>query len=163
MKRLILSILLLTAALLGSPLRTQAQHAKVEQLILEQAADEGVKSVFFERAMMQLMSEQASRRGDRELAKLLNNIRFIRVLTFGERNEPAAQIERVVRSDKSFQLVTATHADGHSARAYLRAPKLEQQKELIVFTSDGAERTVIHLYGAFDLHEVSRITSIHVP
>lgn len=162
MKRLILYIVLLTAALGAAPLRTEAQN--LEKSILRYASDETVKSVFFERAMMLMMSEQAQQRGDRELAQLLKNIQFIRVLNFGARSEPGKELERSVKSDKAFQLVTATNADGQSARVYLRRASRsegsEGKKELVVFTGNDAEHTVMHLYGAFDLRDVSRITSI---
>ncbi len=109
---------------------------------------------------MQMMSAQAAQRGDDELARLLDEIGFIRVLTTTDDTDLAAEAERTVKADKHFELLTSTTADGRTTRVYLREPKLQEDKELIVITHGEDETTVVHIFGSFDVREISRITSI---
>ena len=97
-------------------------------------AAEGITSVALERRMMQMMSAQAAQRDDSELARLLDEIGFIRVLT--------------------------TTDDTDRKSVYLRESKLDEDKELVVITHGEDETTVVHIFGSFDVREISRITSI---
>lgn len=76
--RIIIGLLLLL------PLLSQAQSPAMETFYDRYGAAEGITSVALERRMMQMMSAQAAQRGDDELARLLDEIGFIRVLTTTE-------------------------------------------------------------------------------
>jgi len=155
MKRLIIIGLFLLL-----PMLSRAQSPALETLYDRYEAAEGVTSVAFERKMMQMMSAQAARRGDEELARLLDEIVFIRVLTTTDEMELAADAEQAVKSGKHFELLTSTNADGRTARVYLRDSRLTETQELVVITHSEQETTVVHIFGSFDVHEVSRITNI---
>lgn len=155
MKRWIILLTLLLAAL-----RAQAQTTELEQLLIRHGAGDGVTSIFFERTMMQMMSLQAARQGDRELARLLDEIRFIRVIASRTTTRPADETEQLVRSGRQFRLIAEANLDGQQTRIYLRTWRSHENKELVVITREHGEQTVVHLYGAFDLHDVSRLSSI---
>ena len=82
------------------------------------------------------------------------------MLTTTDDTDLAAEAERTVKADKHFELLTSTTADGRTTRVYLREPKLQEDKELIVITHGEDETTVVHIFGSFDVREISRITSI---
>lgn len=155
MKRLIaigLSLLL--------PILSRAQAPALEAFYDRYGAAEGITSVAFERKMMHMISAQAAQRGDAELARLLDEIVFIRVLTTTDETELAAEAEKAVKAGKHFELLTSTNADGRTTRVYLRDSKLNENKELVVITRSEGETAVVHISGSFDVHDVSRITSI---
>ncbi len=142
------------------PMLSRAQSPALEALYDRYGAAEGVKSVAFERKMMDMMSTQAAQRGDEELARLLYEIVFIRVMTTTNETKLAADAEQAVKTNKHFERLTSTASDGRTARVYLRESKLSPNKELVVITHSDEETTVVHIFGSFDVHEVSRITSI---
>lgn len=127
-QRIIIGLLLLL------PLLSQAQSPAIEALYDCYGAAEGITSVMLERKMMQMMSTQAEQRDDSELARLLDEIGFIRVLTTTDDTDLAAEAERTVKADKHFELLTSTTADGRTTRVYLRESKLDEDKELVVIT-----------------------------
>jgi len=155
MKRLIIIGLLLLL-----PMLSRAQSSDIEALFDRYGAAEGVTTVAFERKMMHMMSMQAAQRGDEELARLLDEIVFIRVLTTNDEIGLAAHAERIVKASKHFERLTSTSADGRTTQVYLNESKLLANKELVVITHSKEETAVVHISGAFDLHEVSRIASI---
>ncbi len=142
------------------PMLSRAQSPALKALYDRYGAAEEVKSVAFERKMMDMMSTQAAQRGDEELARLLDEIVFIRVLTATDEIGLAAHFERVVKASKHFELLTSTASDGRTARVYLRESKLLENKELVVITHGKEETAVVHIFGSFDLHEVGRIANI---
>lgn len=144
--------------LLCLPLLSRAQSPAIEALYDRYGAAEGITSVMLERKMMQMMSTQAEQRDDSELARLLDEIGFIRVLTTTDDTNLAAEAEQAVK--EHFELLTSTTADGRTTRVYLRESKLNEDKELVVITHGEDETTVVHIFGSFGLREVSRITSI---
>lgn len=144
-----------------SPILTRAQSPAIETFFDRYGAAEGITSVALERKMMHMMSTQAARRGDEELARLLDEIVFIRVLTTTDETDLAAEAEQAVKASKHFERLTSTTADGRTTRVYLRDSKLNENKELVVITHSEDETAVVHISGSFDVHEVSRITSIH--
>lgn len=167
-----------TALLLGLwvPAGTTAQTAAVEALFLRYGAREEVRSVLFERAMMRLMSARARQSGDEELAKLLEEIHFIRTLvapaptaaaSAGEADAAserlpglAGEAERIVQQERGFKPVATTRIDGQQTQVYLRTSRVREEKELLVIVRNRDAETVMHLYGSFDLQAVSRISSI---
>lgn len=149
--------------LLCLPLLSRAQSPAMEAFYDRYGAAEGITSVALEQKMMHMMSTQAAQRGDAELARLLDEIVFIRVLTTTDETlfaELVSEAEQALKAGKHFDPLTSTTADGRTTRVYLREPKLEENKELVVITHGEDEATVVHIFGSFGLREVSRITSI---
>lgn len=155
MKRLIIIGLLLLP-----PMLSRAQSPAMEEFFDRYGAAEGITSVAFERKMMHMMSAQAAQRGDAELAQLLDEIVFIRVLTTTDETDLAAEAEQAVKAGKHFERLASTTSDGRTTRVYLRDSKLNENKELVVITRSEDETAVVHISGSFDVHEVSRITSL---
>lgn len=155
MKRLIIIGLLLLL-----PILSRAQTPALEAFYDHYGAAEGITSVAFERRMMHMMSAQAAQRGDAELSRLLDEIIFIRVLTTTDETELAAEAEQAVKASKRFELLTSANLDGRTTRVYLRDSKVNENKELVVITHSEDETAVVHISGSFDVHDVSRITSI---
>ncbi len=142
------------------PMLSRAQSSALEALFDRYGATEGVTTVAFERKMMHMMSTQAAQRGDDELARLLDEIVFIRVLTTTDEIGLAAHAERIVKASKHFERLTSTSADGRATQVYLGESKLTPNKELVVITHSEEETAVVHIFGSFDVHEVGRIASI---
>lgn len=143
-----------------SPVWAWAQTPALEKLFDRYGAAEGITSVMLEHKMMHMMSTQAAQHGDAELARLLDEIVFIRVLTTTDETDLAAEAEQAVKTGKHFELLTSTASDGRTTRVYLRDSKLNENKELVVITHGEDETAVVHISGSFDVHEVSRITSL---
>ena len=143
-----------------SPVAAWAQSPAIEKLFDRYGAAEGITSVMLEHKMMHMMSTQAAQRGDVELARLLDEIVFIRVLTTTDETDLAAEAEQAVKASKHFELLTSASVDGRITRVYLRDSKLNENKELVVITRGEDETAVVHICGSFDVHEVSRITSL---
>ncbi len=142
------------------PMLSRGQSSDMEALFDHYGAAEGVTTVAFERKMMHMMSMQAAQRGDEELARLLDEIVFIRVLTTSDQIGLAVHAERIVKASKHFERLTSTSADGRTTQVYLNETKLSPNKELVVITRSKDETAVVHIFGSFDLHEVGRIASI---
>ncbi len=142
------------------PMLSRAQSPVMEAFFDRYGAADGITSVALERKMMHMMSVQAAQRGDEELARLLDEIVFIRVLTTTDETKLAAEAEQAVRGSKHFERLTSTASDGRTARVYLRESKLSQNKELVVITHSEDETAVVYIFGSFDLHEVGRIANI---
>ncbi len=142
------------------PMLSRAQSPALEALYDRYGAADGITTVAFERRMMDMMSAQAAQRGDEELARLLYEIVFIRVLTTTDETKLAADAEQAVKTNKHFELLTSTTSDGRTARVYLRESKLSPNKELVVITHSEDETAVVHIFGSFDLQEVGRIANI---
>ncbi len=142
------------------PILSRAQSPVMEAFFNRYGAADGITSVAFEQKMMHMMSVQAAQRGDEELARLLDEIVFIRVLTTTGETKLAAEAEQAVRGSKHFERLTSATTDGRTVRVYLRESKLNENKELVVITHSENETAVVHIFGAFDVHEVGRIANI---
>ncbi len=155
MKRLIIIGLFLLL-----PMLSRAQSRALEALFDRYGAAEGFTTVAFEQKMMHMMSIQAAQRGDEELARLLDEIVFIRVLTTTDQIGLAVHAERIVKANKHFERLTSTSTDGQTTQVYLGETKLSPNKELVVITRSKEETAVVHIFGSFDVHEVGRIANI---
>lgn len=142
------------------PMLSRGQSSDMEALFDHYGAAEGVTTVAFERKMMHMMSTQAAQRGDEELARLLDEIVFIRVMTTTDEIGLAAHVERVVKAGNHFERLTSASSDGLTARVYLHESIMSPNKELVVITHSEEETAVVHIFGALDLHEVGRIANI---
>lgn len=154
MKRLLLLFLLL-------PCLARAQSGSVEAFFGRYAAADGFTSVQLEPRMMRLMSRQAADRGDAKLAQLLGDIRFIRIIALkgGDGEALVADAERAVERG-GLPLVTSSTEDGQTTRFYLREARLTDNSELVMISAGTKETVVVNIYGAFDLRQVMRLSTI---
>lgn len=122
---------------------------------------EGFTSVQLEPKMMQLMSSQATQRGDRNLAALLSDIEFIRVIALkeGDSSEFVAEVREVLASGR-FPLATSSSEGGQTTKFYLRTTPFSMKSELVMLTYGAKETVVVDIYGEFDLKQVTRLSSI---
>lgn len=156
MKRLLLFALLLL------PLCGWAQSSSVGAFFDRYLAAEGFTSVQLERRMMRLMSRQAADRGDAELARLLGEIEYIRVVALrdGDGEAFVRAASDAVAADSRFQPLTSVSEEGQTTRFFLRTPALSSRSELVMITRGDKETVVVDIYGAFDLRQVVRLSSI---
>lgn len=138
MKRLLLLLLL------ALPQWGAAQNKAIAGFFDRYAAAEGVTCVQLEPKMMQLMSAQARERGDRQLADLLGNIRFIRIIALkeGDRERFVEEAGRALASGGGFPLVTSSSEQGQRTEFYLQNKTLSECSELVMLTY-GAKETEI--------------------
>lgn len=155
MKRwLILLILLL-------PCSAMAQSDAVGAFFERYAAADGFTSVRLEPRMMRLMSRQAADRGDAKLAQLLGDIRFIRIVALKEGDGEGFVADAVLAVERGgLPLVISSTEAGQTTRFYLREARLTDNAELVMITSGGKETVVVNIYGAFDLRQVMRLSTI---
>lgn len=155
MKRILLILIL------ALPQMLLAQSKAVERFFDSYMASESVTSVQLEPKMMQLMSRQAAERGDEELAQLLRDIRFIRIVALkgGDRERFVDDARRAVTAG-GFPLVTSSTERGQTTLFYLREARLTDHAELLMLTYGPKETVVVDIYGAFDLQEVVRLSAI---
>lgn len=156
MKRLLLLLIL------ALPLRTAAQSKAVAGFFDRYAAVEGVTCVQLEPKMMQLISAQARERGDEELATLLGNIRFIRIIALkeGDRDRFVEEAGRALASGGGFPLVTSTTEQGQRTEFYLRNKTFSECSELVMLTYGAKETVFVDIFGIFDLKQVMRLSSV---
>lgn len=158
MKRLIA----ICCALWLLPLTAAAQSSQIGELFTRYETAEGISSMQLERKMMLMMSRQAEKRGDLKLASMLSDLRYIRILSY-ERpdNEDFVQaVEEAVAADPRFQLMTASTQEGQTTRFWIREMPITDRTELVMLTYGTKETVVVDIYGAFDLKEVVRLSSI---
>lgn len=155
MKRLLFFVLLLL------PLCGWAQSSSVGAFFDRYLAAEGFTSVQLERKMMRLMSRQAADRGDAELAKLLGEIEYIRVVVRdGDSEAFVRAASDAVAADSRFQPLTSVSEEGQTTRLFIRTPALSSRSELVMIIRSDEEAVVVDIYGAFDLRQVVRLSSI---
>lgn len=111
--------------------------------------------------MMQLMSRQAAERGDRELSRLLEDIRFIRIVALktGDREAFVAAAQKAVEEGK-FGLVTAVAEEGQTTKFFLRESRLSRADELVMLTYGAKETVVVDICGSFDLEQVMLLSTL---
>lgn len=155
MKRFLLFVILLL------PCLARAQSGAVGTFFERYAAADGFTSVQLEPRMMRMMSRQAADRGDEKLAQLLGDIRFIRIVALkgGDADRFVDDAERAI-ARAGLPLVTSSTEDGQTTRFYLREARLTDNSELVMITYGAKETVVVNIYGAFDLRQVMRLSSI---
>lgn len=157
MKRILLSILLCL------PWCVMAQGAvEVERFFDRYVAAEGFTSVSLEEKMMQLMSREAEARRDRELARLLGEIRHIRIVALkgGDGDRFVGEAREAVASSGRFGLLTSSSEEGQTTLFYLCEPRTGSNSELVMITYGPRETVVVDIYGAFDLKQVVRLSNM---
>lgn len=153
---------MLLMAMLLLPLFVSAQSASVKSFFERYAAAEGFTGVLLERKMMRMMSAQAAERGDQELAKLLAEIEYIRVVALRAADAGTFVRDAVeaIEADRKFQPLTTVSEEGQTTKFFSREPALSSRSELVMLTYGGKETVLVDIYGQFDLQQVVRLSSI---
>ena len=156
MKRILLLLLIL------QPFVASSQHV-ASRFFDRYAKTEGFSSIQLERKMMRMMSRQAAEKGDARLSELLDGIESIRIVALdgGDGRQFMEDAEALVNhAGYRFQLIMSESADGQTTRFYLRNAVPPGFSELLMLTSGPRETVAVNVYGAFDLKQVSRLSSI---
>lgn len=148
--------------LLLLPLSAAAQSGSVRGFFERYAAVEGFTSVQLEQKMMQMMSRQAVERGDRELAVLLGDIEYIRIVASkgGDTERFVRDAEAAVAADRKFEPVTSGTEEGQTTKFFIRSPALTVKSELVMITYGPKETVAVNIYGVFDLRQVARLSTM---
>ncbi len=156
MKRLLIILILLM------PLSAVAQSSAVNDLFDRYGSAEGFTSVQLEQKMMQMMSSQAAERGDKSLAQLLRDIKYIRIIALrgGDGAQFVSDATEAVDADRRFKLVTSGSEEGQTTRFYIRENSAVDKSELVMITYGAKETVVVNIYGVFDLRQVARLSTI---
>lgn len=155
MKRLFLFLLFFL------PLAAAAQNGGMDDFFTRYDGAEGVTTVRLERKMMRMMSRQAAERGDRNLAALLDDIDYIRIVSLdeGDPRRFVADAEAAIARER-FELLTSNSEEGQTTRFYLWESAVGDKSELWMISTGEKETVVVNIYGAFDLRQVARLSSI---
>lgn len=156
MKRILIILILLL------PMFASAQSSAVNDLFERYGSAEGFTSVQLEQKMMQMMSSQAKERGDKSLAALLRDIKYIRIIALrgGDGTKFVGDAEKTVTDDKRFTLVTSSTEEGQTTKFYIRESSTTDKSELVMITYGAKETVVVNIYGIFDLRQVARLSTI---
>lgn len=130
----------------------------------EHAARPEFASVSLEPKMMRMMSRRAKEGGDKELAELLDGIEQIRVLVLrhGDREGFAKEV-RLTMELFDYELLSMSREEGRTTEFYLRESGkwwLPEASGFVMLTCDEHETVWMNIYGAFDVRDVARLSSI---
>lgn len=131
-----------------------------DRLYEKYAAQEGVTSILFGKRMMQMMADRV-RDEDRELAKLLEELRSIRVLTNAR---PSAQFEADARSIlkklSGWELISQIEEHGQQIESYLFDGGRWHPSTFLLFSFGEQEQVVLYIQGYFSVKDISRLSEI---
>ena len=131
-----------------------------DRLYEKYAAQEGVTSILFGKRMMQMMADRV-RDEDRELAKLLEELRSIRVLTNAH---PSAQFEADARSIlkklSGWELISQIEEHGQQIDSYLFDGGRWHPSTFLLFSFGDKEQVVLYIQGYFSVKDISRLSEI---
>lgn len=131
-----------------------------DRLYEKYAAQEGVTSILFGKRMMQMMADRV-REEDRELAKLLEELRSIRVLTNAH---PSAQFEADARSIlkklSGWELISQIEEHGQQIESYLFDGGHWHPSTFLLFSFGDKEQVVLYIQGYFSVKDISRLSEI---
>lgn len=131
-----------------------------DRLYEKYAAQEGVTSILFGKRMMQMMADRV-RDEDRELAKLLEELRSIRVLTNAR---PSAQFEADARSIlkklSGWELISQIEEHGQQIESYLFDGGHWHPSTFLLFSFGDKEQVVLYIQGYFSVKDISRLSEI---
>lgn len=131
-----------------------------DRLYEKYAAQEGVTSILFGKRMMQMMADRV-RDEDRELAKLLEELRSIRVLTNAH---PSAQFEADARSIlkklSGWELISQIEEHGQQIESYLFDGGHWHPSTFLLFSFGDKEQVVLYIQGYFSVKDISRLSEI---
>lgn len=131
-----------------------------DRLYEKYSAREGVTSILFGKRMMQMMADRV-REEDRELAKLLEELRSIRVLTNAR---PSAQFEADARSIlkkiSGWELISQIEEHGQQIESYLFDGGRRYPSTFLLFSFGDKEQVVLYIQGYFSVKDISRLSEI---
>lgn len=131
-----------------------------DRLYEKYSAQEGVTSILFGKRMMQMMADRV-REEDRELAKLLEELRSIRVLTNAH---PSAQFEADARSIlkklSGWELISQIEEHGQQIESYLFDGGRWHPSTFLLFSFGDKEQVVLYIQGYFSVKDISRLSEI---
>ena len=131
-----------------------------DRLYEKYSAQEGVTSILFGKRMMQMMADRV-RDEDRELAKLLEELRSIRVLTNAH---PSAQFEADARSIlkklSGWELISQIEEHGQQIESYLFDGGHWHPSTFLLFSFGDKEQVVLYIQGYFSVKDISRLSEI---
>lgn len=157
MKRICFTLLLLVLTSAAA----SAQNV-LWRLFESRSGEPGYTCVQLERNMMRMMSRHARQQGDEELAGMLEGIEAIRILVLREGDPGTLERELQPLLGQGFKTISTLEEDGQTTRCYLRPEKLDWNdfSEFVMFSCGPRETVLLDIYGTFDVHSISRLTSI---
>lgn len=124
------------------------------------AAREGFTSVVFGRRMMRMMAERIDKE-DKELARLLDDIQTIRILsTKGENGEFEADARSLLKRMGRWELISHIERAGQVTDTYLVDGGRRNQSTFLLLSFGVEEQVVLYIQGYFSVKDISRLSAI---
>ena len=144
-----------------APEKKRRYCSTMTELYDRYASQEGFSSVVYGKRMMEMMADRV-RREDKELAKLLEGIRSIRVLST---KAPHADFELDTRwwTDHTFveeQQLSHVIERGQTTDTYLIDGGRYNQSTFVLVSFGEREQVVLRITGYFSVKDISRLSSI---
>lgn len=157
MKRLCLTLSLLVLSVAAA----SAQNV-LWRLFESYSGQPGYTCVQLERNMMRMMSRHAQQQGDEELARMLDGIEAIRILVQREGSFEELDRELQLHLKRGFDAISTLDEAGQITRCYLRPEEKDWNgyAEFVMFSYGTRETVLLDIYGTFDVHSISRLTTI---
>ncbi len=140
--------------------RPRREYYTFDRLYEKYGSREDFTSILFGKRMMQMMSERVYDE-DRELAKLLKEIRSIRILST---NRPTAEFEADARSwvetVHNVGTIAVIEERGQTTYTYLVDGGRWNTSTFVLMSFGRSEQLMLHITGYFSVKDISRLSEI---
>lgn len=140
--------------------RPRREYYTFDRLYEKYGSREDFTSILFGKRMMQMMSERIYDE-DRELAKLLKEIRSIRILST---NRPTAEFEADARSwvetVHNVGTIAVIEEHGQTTYTYLVDGGKWNTSTFVLMSFGPSEQLMLHITGYFSVKDISRLAEI---
>lgn len=145
----------------SAPDKKRRYCSTMTELYDRYGTQEGFSSVIYGKRMMEMMADRV-RGEDKELAKLLEGIRSIRIIST---QRPHADFELDTRwwIDHTFvedQQLSHVVEEGQTTDTYLVDGGRYNQSTFVLVSFGAREQVVLHIMGYFSVKDISRLSSI---
>ncbi len=145
----------------ATPEKKRRYCSTITELYDRYAAEEGFSSVIYGKRMMEMMADRV-RSEDKELARLLEGIRSIRVISTQQPN-PDFETDTRWWIDVTFkeeEHLSHVVEQGQTTDAYLCDGGRYNQSTFVLVSFGEREQVVLRITGYFSVRDISRLSSI---
>lgn len=151
MKKILLSLLLVL------PLSIMAQQKSFMSFFDKYSGEEGFTTVALSAEMIGLMGS-VSEAGDDDLAELLKNIEYIRIVVAENESEEFVKDIKSVIKDSEYNVITSINESGQKTSFYTIEKNKKTVEFLMVSYGKGEDNVVINIIGDVDVKQVSKLS-----
>lgn len=141
------------------PERQTKRYYTFEEFYEKYVGREGYVCVSFGRKMMRLIGERVAA-SDRALARLVNDLHAIMVVTAERPDETFLRDAATIRQTGFYQSVSSVTEGKQTTECYLLDGGRNRPSRFLLFSHGPQETVVFHVEGYFDVKDISRLSTI---